>query len=75
MKARHIAYVTTPLTVLHDADCYPTAFNSTTTTMAEHSHSRLEPFLLLARSTKGAAAAKVVLDATAAVSYPCVSDS
>lgn len=33
--------------------------------MAEHS--RLEPFLILARSTKGAAAAKVVLDATAAV--------
>lgn len=31
-------------------------------------HSRLEPFLLLARTTKGAAAAKVVLDATAAVS-------
>lgn len=31
-------------------------------------NSALEPFLLLARSTKGAAAAKVVLDATAAVS-------
>lgn len=34
--------------------------------MAEH-HNRLEPFLLLARATKGAAAAKVVMDATAAV--------
>lgn len=32
--------------------------------MAEHS---LEPFLILARGTKGAGAAKVVLDATAAV--------
>jgi COP9 signalosome complex subunit 7 len=32
-------------------------------------HSQLEPFLILARNTKGAAAAKVVLDATAAVSY------
>jgi COP9 signalosome complex subunit 7 len=29
---------------------------------------RLEPYLLLARSTKGQAAAKVVMDATAAVS-------
>ncbi|KAL1412694.1 hypothetical protein Q8F55_000441 [Vanrija albida] len=29
-------------------------------------HSPLEPFLLLARSTKGAAAAKIILDATAA---------
>lgn len=29
----------------------------------------LEPFLLVARSTKGAAAAKVVMDATSAVSF------
>jgi hypothetical protein len=29
---------------------------------------RLEPFLLMARSTKGAAAAKIIKDATAAVS-------
>ena len=29
---------------------------------------RLEPFVLLAQSTKGAAAAKVIIDATAAVS-------
>lgn len=28
----------------------------------------LEPFLILARSTKGAAAAKIILDVTAAVS-------
>ena len=33
------------------------------------SYARLEPFLLMARSTKGAAAAKIVLDATAAVSW------
>jgi hypothetical protein len=30
----------------------------------------LEPFLLVARSTKGAAAAKVIMDATSAVSVP-----
>lgn len=36
----------------------------------------LEPFLLVARSTKGAAAAKVVVDATSAVSLPqATSDS
>lgn len=34
--------------------------------MAEQ-HNRLEPFLILARGMKGAGAAKVVLDATAAV--------
>ncbi|KAI9633970.1 uncharacterized protein MKK02DRAFT_38641 [Dioszegia hungarica] len=35
--------------------------------MADYDHAaRLEPFLLLARSTKGAAAAKVISDATAA---------
>lgn len=39
--------------------------------MADYDHAaRLEPFLLLARSTKGASAAKVISDATAAVSYP-----
>lgn len=36
--------------------------------MAEHS--RLEPFLILARGMKGAGAAKVVVDATAAVRLP-----
>lgn len=38
--------------------------------MADYDHAaRLEPFLLLARSTKGAAAAKVISDATAAVRH------
>lgn len=39
--------------------------------MAEQ-HNRLEPFLILARGTKGAGAAKVVLDATAAVRMPSI---
>jgi hypothetical protein len=41
---------------------------ATSSPIMSDSYARLEPFLLMARSTKGAAAAKIVLDAIAAVS-------
>lgn len=57
--------------VLDVDDAQVLSLTVSVTTMADL-HSRLEPFLLLARSTRGAAAAKVIVDATAAVSDGCV---
>lgn len=56
----------TPLTS-NTSSFHPSTIDNPPTSMAESS-SKLQPFLLLARSTKGAAAAKVILDVTAAVS-------